>query len=89
MAKKRKRKVKRPPESSVKLGTSLILGLVSESSTREEDRIALNAIKDSAWNTILNERQVNTKVYWTASAILAAYNLGKEGLNLPIKEKSQ
>lgn len=84
----RKGKKKRhPPVKNADIGTVLIHSLVENSETREEDRMALVAIKDSVWSVLESKNTTGAKVHWAAAGILAAYNLGKEGLKLPTGEK--
>lgn len=85
----RKRKVdKRPPKTNANIGTAIIHSLVSNSETREEDRAALMAIKDSVWHYLNSPYNQDDKTYWAIAGMLAAYNLGKLGLkSIPIAKK--
>lgn len=77
----------KPPSPSAKMGTAIIQSLVANSSTREEDRLVLNAMKDSVWYIFLSNKNVDDKIYWAAAGILAAYNLGRTGIDIPVDAK--
>lgn len=85
--KRKTEKQKRPPVKNADIGTVLIHSLVENSETREEDRVALNAIKDSVWSVYKSKNTSGAKVHWAAAGILAAYNLGRMGITIPTGEK--
>ncbi len=85
--KRQTKKQKHAPVRNADIGTVLIHSLVEDSETRAEDKIALNAIKDSVWSVYESENTLGAKVHWAAAGILAAYNLGKMGINIPTGEK--
>lgn len=82
-----KRNNLKPPSSNAKVGTALIHSLVANSSTREEDRLILNAMKDSVWYVFRSQKNVSDKIHWAAAGMLAAYNLGRTGLKIPVEAK--
>jgi len=84
---KRKKKSKHPPIGNAEIGTAIIFGLVENSETREEDKMALNAMKDSVWQKINSKHAQAAKVHWAAAGMLAAYNLGRWGTKIPPTEK--
>lgn len=85
--KRRAKKQKHAPIKNADIGTVLIHSLVENSETKEEDRIVLNAIKDSVWSVYESRNTLGAKVHWAAAGILAAYNLGKTGINIPTGKK--
>ena len=82
-SKKKKQSIKKPPPQSARLGTALILGLVKNGTAKEEHKPILEAMKDSVWASLRSNNSAEQKAYWAAGAILAAYNLGNEGIKLP------
>ena len=87
--KKKKEGIKKPPPQSARLGTALILGLVKNGTAKEEHKPILEAIKDSVWASLRSNHPADQKAYWAAGAILAAYNLGNEGIKLPNMPETQ
>jgi hypothetical protein len=85
--KRKSKKNKYPPVGSAEIGTAIIISLVQDSKTREEDRAAINAIRDSVWQRMNSESTQNDKVHWATAGILAAYNLGKTGIKIPSGQK--
>jgi hypothetical protein len=79
---------KKPPAANVNIGTAMIQALVANSQTRDEDKVAINAMKDSVWHYMNSQHKQTDKVHWAAAGMLAAYNLGRWGTKIPpIKKK--
>lgn len=64
-------------------GTAITVNLVNRSGpVRDKDKAVLDSIKASIWERIEKEKASEDLRLWAAATILAAYNLGKEDLNL-------
>ncbi len=79
--------------NSAIMGTPITMELVKGAKThpaKEEDVPTINMIKDACWRVYLNQRiDENGKMYWISASILAAYQLGRNGLpNLPNKNSN-
>lgn len=85
---KSKTKMK-PSPINVSLGTTIIHSLVSNSQTREEDRVAINAMKESVWFYMNSAYTQNDKIHWAAAGMLAAYNLGRWGVKIPTGKEQE
>lgn len=86
--KQKNKKKKYPPVGSAEIGTAIIIALVQDSETREEDRIAINAIRNSVWQKMNSGKfKQSDKVHWASAGILAAYNLGRTGIRIPAGQK--
>jgi len=83
----RRKSKKKPPTANANIGTAIIQALVSNSETREEDRMAINAMKDSVWHYMNSLHTQNDKVHWAAAGMLAAYNLGRFGTKIPTGDR--
>ena len=84
---RRKNTKRKPPVDSARLGTAMIHAIVSESQTREGDRVVINAIKDSVWYFMNTMHPQDDKVHWATAGILAAYNLGRWGAKNAVNKK--
>ena len=82
----RKKKTKKPPVGSAEIGTAIIFALVQNSETRDEDKMPINAMKDSVWQKINSDSPTGDKTYWAAAGMLAAYNLGRWGVKIPVSQ---